>query len=454
VSPALVVDGDPRTYWAAEPGEDQPSLVVSWPRERQFSGLRLTTWASVTGRRPTEVVVTVGSQSFRRPVGPDGVVDLPDLAGRRVEVQVTEATPLQMTLGAFTRVPAPVVVGEVELVGPDAWAYAGSGPGSAVFVPCGFGPRLEVNGRVHPTQVVGTKADLVRGQPLRLTACGSVPLEAGTQRVRLLASVEFGARSLSLVRPAAAAAAETAGSATVTPEAWGPTDRSLRVSDTAGAAVLPVRENANAGWTAVAGDRGLTQVTVDGWSQGWLLPAGAPATVRLGFAPQQPFLLALLAGALLAVVVVAASLAPAGSVRGRRPAPEAAWPRWLVVASAGLALFLLAGVPAVVAGAAALGLRRLRGGRWSLAVAAAVAVGWVGWAASRPWPAEAATNRDGVSQVVVAVLLALVVTGPRVSPARAPGSGARRRSWRAPTAVPVPPRHASSPPRQGASPRS
>ena len=41
VSPELVVDGDPKTYWAADPSDETPTLTVTWPTTRQVEGLRL-----------------------------------------------------------------------------------------------------------------------------------------------------------------------------------------------------------------------------------------------------------------------------------------------------------------------------------------------------------------------------------------------------------------------------
>ncbi|MGL5909291.1 MAG: hypothetical protein ACRCZP_04760 [Phycicoccus sp.] len=67
VSPELVVDGDPRTFWAADPDDAAPRLSVRWPGNRRVEGLRFAVDPDVAGRRPTEVDVTIGGRTLRIP---------------------------------------------------------------------------------------------------------------------------------------------------------------------------------------------------------------------------------------------------------------------------------------------------------------------------------------------------------------------------------------------------
>ncbi len=60
VSAELTVDGDPRTYWAADPDDEEPRLTLSWPTPRLVEGLRFDIDPDAAGRRPTTVEVTVG----------------------------------------------------------------------------------------------------------------------------------------------------------------------------------------------------------------------------------------------------------------------------------------------------------------------------------------------------------------------------------------------------------
>jgi len=156
---------------------------------------------------------------------------------------------------------------------------------------------------------------------------------------------------------------------------------------------------------------------LDGWQQGWLLPAGAAGTVELVYTPDRGFRLGLLGG--LAAALVLLGLA---AVRPRRetflllaPAPRGGRAVALVGAVAVVLLGGIAGALAVAAGVAA----RRRG--WGGAVVAS-AVGLAGLlVALRPWPDPSAGADSAVPQLLVLLALgaaAAALLGP--GPAREP----------------------------------
>jgi arabinofuranan 3-O-arabinosyltransferase len=120
---------------------------------------------------------------------------------------------------------------------------------------------------------------------------------------------------------------------------------------------LVVAQNFHPGWEASTADgRALTPVRVNGWQQGWLVPAGSATAVSASFAPDVPYQLALLLGALLLVSGLVLTVALA-----RRD--EDARPSRLTPARAGVVLAVAVGAVAVVGG--------------PVAVAALVAIGIV-----------------------------------------------------------------------------
>jgi arabinofuranan 3-O-arabinosyltransferase len=452
-APELLVDGSDRTYWAAAPSDNHPTITLRFPSARKLSGLLLTTYDSVTGRRPTAVEVTVGGRTYSREVAPDGSVRIPEVRTRTVAITVTDSTRLAFR-AAFSTTPAPIVLGDIALIG-DAWQALEQ---SQVAVPCGFGPRLQVNGTEYATRVSGSRTALVNGQPLRLEACGKLRLGTGTQRLRLLASTEFGVRTLSLgaasLSGASGPSAQTDGPA-VEVTSWSATARSLKITGPGPQRLLTVRENANTGWQATLNGHRLTPVTADGWAQAWVVPAGATGTVALTFSPQTPFRVALFLGLLTAVAVLllAAGLGLPGSRRRRwldrvsrtrwgsrllalreRPAaaaptaaaagdvvPETPVPDIVLAALVVLVGILLSGWWGLGAALVALVVRRF--GTLATAVAlAATALLWVLWSASAPWPHPAVTNRGLASQVLAALVVVMVMLplGPRHE---------RRRPW-------------------------
>jgi arabinofuranan 3-O-arabinosyltransferase len=407
-APQLAIDGDPATYWAAAPSQISPSLTLRFPEQRVVRGLRFETDPAVTGRRITEVEIAVGGKTYQRTVDPDqprATVRIPETKASTVVLTVLDSTALALRSDGRNAA-APVVLGDVNLVG-DPWPDLES---SDVAMPCGFGPRLQVDGTEYPTEVSGSRFDLVQGHPLALRVCGSVRLPKGESRLRVLASAEFGVRNLSLWT-AAASRDQAAPSPAVTTTTWSATDRAVQLPELSQPSTVQVRENANPGWSGRLAGRAALPVTLDGWSQGWVVPAGGAGVLHLEFGPQAPFRLALALGLLTALLVVALAAV------GRRTSlgtvsREARLPRPVGAVAVAGSLVLLAGawgLLGLVSGWAARRLGPVRG----LLLLLGLLVVWSVWGAASPWPDPAQTNRGLVAAVLAAAVLGVVLVPTR-----------------------------------------
>ena len=104
--------------------------------------------------------------------------------------------------------------------------------------------------------------------------------------------------------------------------AWSPTHREVEVS-VSSESVLGVAESANAGWTAKIGGTELRPVVLDGWRQGFVVPAGTAGVVVIDFAPQGLFRLALVGGLVVVGILLLLALALLVRGTGRRDADPA-----------------------------------------------------------------------------------------------------------------------------------
>ena len=329
--PLAAVDGDRSTTWIADGTDLRPKLTLSWSTPHELSGLRLSTADDSGGARPTDVVITVPQGTQTVPVTPDGVAKF-RLTTSSIEISV---------VGTESRPGAPAGITELALAGVDFPPLAANTP---FTVPCGGGPRLELDGFTYTTSVSGTLADLRAHRPLRFRTCrdleGGVDLQPGEHEVRTTPSDAFVVQDLRLL-PAASSPAPRPRSARVT--RWDVTDRKV-VVDEGPAAVLSVPENANAGWVATMDGRPLSRVRVDGWQQAWLVPAGAGGTVSLTFAPDAQYRRGLAIGGVATLVLLGSVLVPGR----RRPVDvRAGGRRWIPVALVAL-LALLGGMLPVV----------------------------------------------------------------------------------------------------------
>jgi arabinofuranan 3-O-arabinosyltransferase len=377
-------DGDPSTSWVSGTADATPSLTLRWAQMRSID--RLTLVAPSPGlhvARPTRVEVVAGGVRTRVATGPDGVVRFPAVTTDSLELRVLARTPGTTVLPSPDEVALPVGIAEVRLPGLSPQA---SVLDSVVSAPCGQGPVLTIGRTRLETAVSGPERSLLTGVPVPFTVCGgTVAADPGQLRVVAAGSPTFVAACVvladgSVSGPAAAGRSIERG-------AWSSTLRTMRVGPGA-AAVLSVPENANAGWAATLDGRPLESLRLDGWQQGYLLPAGAGGTVVLRFAPDTAFrwVLVLGAAAALALCVVAVRR----TTHGMAPATEAAVEatptpdpenRPLVpavgaaVVLAAVALFLLGGLGGLaVGGAAALvTFRRPDRAPWLVAAAMAMA---------------------------------------------------------------------------------
>ena len=222
-----------------------------------------------------------------------------------------------------------------------------------VTLPCGQGPFIQIDGVSIPTALSGTLGDLVYLKPMRMVACpstrGGVNLAAGAHtfaaanffRSFEVASVSMqGAAPLTLSTPLAR---------TATIQSWNAENRSIKVS--AGQATyLAVAQNYNSGWTATLGGQTLKPIRLDGWQQGYVIPAGSAGVVKMVMTPDRIFRLLLALGAALLVLLLALALLPARrKVEEAASGPRAMPSRWVLFVGALVVLCLIAGPLALVA---------------------------------------------------------------------------------------------------------
>lgn len=345
------VDGDPSTGWVAAQGDRSPTISLSIAHPRRISGLVLTTRADAPVTVPTQVLVHLADRLFVADVTSSGQIDFP----QPVTTTSVSITVLHSTLRTSTDSHAgtahllPVGISEIALVGRDVPTGAGA---SRVSVGCDAGLHLDVDGAVVPLRVSAPSADVLSGRSVDAVPCTRAPvaMAPGSHSIRLGPSAGAAPESITLTRAPATLAprrqATSAGIAAV--GAWSATHRSVSVA-TSGAAFLLVRENANAGWHATLDGKRLDAVTLDGWQQGWVLPADASGVVHLDFAPQTAVDWGLLAGLLAALALVLLVYRPARRRPASAPLGERILSARLLRTGSVIAMVLIGGAPGVIA---------------------------------------------------------------------------------------------------------
>ncbi|MBV9638886.1 MAG: DUF3367 domain-containing protein [Mycobacteriaceae bacterium] len=368
-------DGDPTTSWTAPQNtvhtKHPPSLTLRLPRPTQVTGLRLTPSPSSVPAHPTLVAVDLGDGPQVRRVsasrdGDGGVATL------RITPRVTDTVKLSVlawddvidrTALGFDQLKPPGIA-ELVALGPDgnpvAPANAAANRARHIDIDCGHGPVIAIAGRFVPTSIHTTVGALLAEEPIAAQPCQQQPITLATGQQELLISPgpAFVVDGAQLAAPLAAAppAAATTPADTAT---WGSARRVVHAAPSASPRVLVVPESVNPGWIArTSNGARLAPVTVNGWQQGWVVPAGSAGTITLTFPSNELYRAGLGGGFALLPLLVLLALIPA---RRRPPADKPARP-WCPGTAASAAAVLAAGW--VIAGwggvavfAAALGVR-------------------------------------------------------------------------------------------------
>ncbi|PRX07561.1 UNVERIFIED_ORG: arabinofuranan 3-O-arabinosyltransferase [Actinomadura viridilutea] len=451
--PRSAFDGDPATAWIADPDDPAPAYLLRWRRPIRVSTVALRRPPGASG--PVRVRVEGRGGQTREAVT--------DARGRLTFAPMTTDR-LTLTFPRDGRL-QPVQISEVQIPGlrplPDIRAV----PFAA---DCGSGPKLRLGGATVRTRVEGTLGDVLEGRPMRFTACEEVTLQAGLNRLASAPSDAYRVETVVVGDPVPSNGGEANRPVRVLD--WSAGTRRVQV-DADRRSFLTVNENFNDGWRAEIAGAELRPVRLDGWKQGWVVPAGTHGVVRLTYEPDRAHRASVAGGLALLAPLLLLALWPA---RRRAapvpPPPGAGWPAWTAIALAAALGGLMSGLP-------------------GLATAAAVAL-VCGWARTRdaayarfiasPWVAAALmlagtgclvaalqldalanpASPSGVLGGLVPQLLGLAIVGRLAVDLWRPGArrrtgGAVRISWAAPpdpAADPADPDR--RPPRSGRPPRA
>jgi arabinofuranan 3-O-arabinosyltransferase len=353
----------------ASPSDVTPTLAVYTSRAHRLTGVRVVRPASFApARAPVEVAVTAGPVHVDMDLPRSGIVDFPHpVTTAAVTVHVVRAA-LRTTTSSTTGVSQflPVGIADVKLLGRNVPQPVSSV--RPVTVGCRAGLAMTVNGRTMAMQVSAPRSAVLAGDSVAAVPCATsasrslglppawTRLGAGPNRVTLPATGL--AAPVGIVMSRVGQPYRSPPIALVVHRlSWGSTTRSVAVR-TVTPALLVVHENTNPGWSATLHGTRLQPIVVDGWQQGWLIPANSSGVVMLRFGPQTGFDVGLAAGAGAAAVLVVLALLPVRP-RSRTAATPAvgtatlARPvRWVVV----VAILGLLGSLAGLAVAAAVGL--------------------------------------------------------------------------------------------------
>ncbi|MBO8184460.1 alpha-(1-_3)-arabinofuranosyltransferase domain-containing protein [Streptomyces spirodelae] len=432
-----LVDGNLSTAWIAG---DKPTIRLEWPGKRKIDEIVLAPAGGISAAAE-EVRISSPDGATTAAVDKNGQARFEPIETDRMTLTVTRTK--QLTVHnpvADRKLQLPVGLNEVYLPALDDFRVPAPDADQKFELPCGKGPVLAVDGTLHATKAAGTVRDLTQRRPIDVELCageaedGSLELAAGAHTVEsgdtgplAITDVTLGSGEEGAVPQATGggdAAAEAGASAETEDRKsavrdWAGDERTVEVGDGPDA-YLQMYENANDGWRATLNGKELRPVRIDGWQQGFLVPAGATGTVKLEYRPATWYHAGFVAGGLGIAALL--SLAFIGVRRGtplggERPDPVPAPGRVLGTVVLTLVVALVAGPYALVVPALAVAARlRPR----VLAPVALVAMAGAGVLAALGAGSALADGRGAFGHAAQALALLALAAALVTLPAREP----------------------------------
>jgi len=321
--PASLISGSGGMPWTAESAS--PVIHLSWHGQRRIGSLVVRPARGLPST-PRTVKITSPAGTRQASIGAGGLVRFgAPLTTDRIDVSfpsvrratvVTDTGQLATLPVRLSQLSVPALAG-LRAVTPDQQAR--------FSLACGQGPALTLDGRPYQTSVSGTVGELSGYQPLTVQVCapgGTLSLGTGRHTVTAAAPGTFAVTDLSLASVAPGPQAATASSAgrAVTVRSWEPDQRRVSIGPGA-ASYLVMHWNFNSGWDAVLNGHALEPVRLDGWQQGFIVPAGPGGMVTLSFRAAATYHVVLAVSLAVAAILLAIA---AWSFTGRTPASQRA----------------------------------------------------------------------------------------------------------------------------------
>jgi arabinofuranan 3-O-arabinosyltransferase len=364
------------TPWIAGLGDRSPSLTLRWDGNRAVSSISLG--LSREASSPTEVTITSPAGTRKAAVPEEGgIVSFAPMTTDTLTIRFTALStrlsavptgPHTVGLPPASKIPLPVGLSSLGVPALGSQAAPSPSLSTKVALPCGTGPVVQVDNAPVSTQVAGTLGNLVNLQPMDIRTCTprTTTLAAGHHVISFPPGSAFRVTSL-LVRQPQASSTQKSQTRSVHVMSWAPGKRTLSIG--AGTATyIQVAQNFNAGWVATLNGRTLKPVSLSGWEQGWILPAGASGVMTMNFEPDQTYRAGLLIGGLLLLTLFILALARGNRFRGGPIGPRKKLPAIALAGAAAIGVLCIGGasvlllVPLVAIAY-----------RWGSSVAAAIA---------------------------------------------------------------------------------
>ena len=363
--------GQPQANWIA--AGRNATITLSWPKAASLAQLHVVFSGARVAARPEEILLRSpkGNRLLHLNVsGSSDVVKFAPLVTDALQISFPKVQ-FEETNNSFGGLSAnPVGLAELKFPALVKYEKAPPSPRTPFVRLCGAGPPISIDGHTYTTFVWGTYGQLYNLQPLNFVVCRqgrsatlstrlSVSLASGTHHLIAIPSAKsdspFMVTGLKMsTTPAPTTARQPVRAVSVLK--WGPENRAILIGP-GSQSYLELHQNFNKGWVATLNGQTLRPIVLDGWQQGYVVPAGSRGVVNLTFQPEALYLAGLFVGGLgilllILLLVLCLRRVTRFGVWGTETAEAPRWtgaiPSWLLIVACALVIFSVGG-PVVLA---------------------------------------------------------------------------------------------------------
>jgi arabinofuranan 3-O-arabinosyltransferase len=369
--PQNLFTGQTQTNWIA--GSSKATLSLSWPKAAVLQQLDVVFSGATVAARPEEILLKSpkGDRLLHLNVsGSSDLVNFEPLVTRELQISFPKVQSRETSNSFGGLSPTPVGLAELKFPALEAYETGPPNPKTTFARLCGAGPPISIDGHTYATFVWGTYGQIYNLQPLRFEVCQpgqsttvftplSVSLAKGSHRLIAIPSTKsvspFMVTGLKM-STAPAPTTPTQQVRAVSVLKWGSENREILIGPGT-RSYLELHQNFNSGWVATLNGQTLRPIVLDGWQQGYVVPAGSHGVATLTFQPETIYLGALFVsglGVLLLILLLVLCLTRVtrfgawGSETAEAPPWTGVIPNWLLVVACALVILSVGG-PVVLA---------------------------------------------------------------------------------------------------------
>ncbi|MFE0422867.1 alpha-(1-_3)-arabinofuranosyltransferase family protein [Streptomyces sp. NPDC058953] len=305
-----LTDGDLTTAWVAG---SKPVVHLKWSGEKTSVDSLVLGAAGGLSARPTKIEISSPDGAAIADVDTNGWARFPAIKTNQLDITITRTAPLTLhNPVADDDLQLPVGLSELHVPALEHLRTKQPAADTPFSLACGKGPSLTIDGTSYATGVKGTVGDLVERRPVEVTLCqdgqvnAELSLDAGKHEVDAGDGGPFAITGVTLTRgtPAASEANDRA----LTVGDWESDRREVSVGAGEAVSYLTTYENFNDGWKATLNGKELTSLRLDGWQQGFEIPAGEGGTIELTYEPSRVYVIGLVVSGLALLALIGLAL--------------------------------------------------------------------------------------------------------------------------------------------------